>query len=89
MKALIVAVALLGLNGMVYSEETVGEKAAAAGNDAGRSIKKGANRVQEAVCMDSDTKCLAEKAKHRAEEGTDYTKDKVKELKNDIDSDKK
>lgn len=89
MKALIIAVALLGLNGLAHSEETLGEKASAAGNDAGRSVKKGAHRVQEAVCADSDTKCLAEKAKHRAQEGTDYTKDKAKELKNDVDSDKK
>lgn len=88
MKALIVAVALLGMNGLVYAEETMGEKASAVSDDAARSVKKGSNRVKEAVCMESDTKCLAEKAKHRAEEGADYSKDKVKEIKNSIDSDK-
>jgi hypothetical protein len=89
MKALIMAVALMGMTGAAYCEETVGEKAEAAANDAGRSVKKGAHRVQEAVCAEGDVKCLSEKAKHRAEEGKDYTKDKAKEMKNDIDSDKK
>lgn len=89
MKSLIMAVALMGLTGFAYCEETLGEKAEASANDASRSVKKGVNRVQEAVCAEGDMKCLSEKAKHRAEEGTDYTKDKAKELKNSVDSDKK
>lgn len=89
MKALIMTVALLGVTGLVYAEETIGEKAEAAGNDATRSVKKGVNRAQEAVCAEGDVKCLSEKAKHRAEEGTDYSKDKANELKNTMDSDKK
>lgn len=88
MKALIMALALAGFAGSAYCEETVVEKAQSTGNDATRAAKKGVHRAQEAVCADSDAKCLAEKAKHRAEEGKDYTKDKAKELKNDIDSDK-
>lgn len=88
MKALIVALALAGFAGTAYCEETIGEKAAAAGNDAARAAKKGVHRAQEAVCAESDAQCLAEKAKHRAEEGKDYTKDKAKELKNTIDSDR-
>jgi anti-sigma28 factor (negative regulator of flagellin synthesis) len=89
MKIFVIAVALMGMAGLAYSEETLGEKAEAVTNDATRSVKKGVNRTQEAVCMKDDVECLSEKAKHRAEEGTDYSKDKVKELKNDIDSDKK
>lgn len=89
MKALIMTLALLGVTGLSYAEETIGEKAEAAAHDATRSVKKGANRAQEVVCTQGDVKCLSEKAKHRAEEGTDYSKDKVKELKNEVDSDKK
>jgi hypothetical protein len=89
MKSLILAVALMGLTGITCAEETLGEKAEAATNDATRSVKKGVHRAQETVCAEGDMKCLSEKAKHRAEEGKDYTQDKAKELKNDVDSDKK
>ena len=89
MKALIIATVLMGMTGVAYSEETLGEKAEAVTNDATRSVKKGVNRTQEAVCTEGDMKCLSEKAKHRAEEGKDYSKDKVEELKNNVDSDKK
>lgn len=89
MKSLIMAVALMGMTGFAYCEETISEKAEAAANDASRSVKKGVHRAQEVVCTEGDVKCLSEKAKHRAEEGKDYSKDKVKELKNDVDSDKK
>lgn len=90
MKALMVAVTIsvLGLSGYAHSEETIGEKAEATANDAARGAKKGMHRVQEAACAESDTQCLAEKAKHRAEEGKDYSRDKLKELKNDVDSKK-
>lgn len=88
MKTLIMTLALTGLTGLAYAEETVSEKAQATANDAARSVKKGAHRAQEAVCAESDTKCLEQKAKHRAEEGKDYVKDKSKEMKNDVDSDK-
>lgn len=90
-KAIFVALTLTGLMGAgaVYAEETVGEKAQATGNDAARAVKKGAHRVEEAVCMENDAKCLAEKAKHRAQEAGDYTKDKAKEVKNTVDDDKK
>lgn len=89
MKAIIFGLALTGLVGIVHADETVGEKAKATSNDAGRSVKKGVNRVDEALCAKSDAKCLAEKAKHRGEEATDYTKDKASEIKNDIDKDGK
>jgi uncharacterized low-complexity protein len=89
MKTLIMAAALLGMTGLTYAEETITEKTEATANDATRSVKKGVNRAQEAVCVEGDVKCLSEKAKHRAEEGTDYSKDKLKELKNSVDSDKK
>ncbi len=90
-KAIVIALALTGMVGInaVYAEESITEKAEATANDATRAVKKGAHRTEEAVCMQSDTKCLEEKAKHRAEEASDYTKDKAKEVKNSVDSDDK
>lgn len=90
-KSLIMALTFSGAVGVsaVYADETVGEKAEAAGHDAARAVKKGAHRAEEATCMQSDTKCLEEKAKHRAQEAGDYTKDKAKEIKNSVDSDDK
>lgn len=90
-KAIVAVVVLSGMvgGGVVYADETLGEKAAATTNDAMRATKKGAHRVEEATCMQSDTKCLEEKAKHRAQESSDYTKDKSKEVKNAMDSDDK
>jgi hypothetical protein len=79
--------AQLGLIGAAQAGETVGEKAQAAGNDAVRAVKKTVHRAEEAVCSEGDMKCLAEKAKHRAVEAKDYTKDKAQELKNEVDSD--
>ena len=84
--ALTLSATLIGAAAHVYAEETMGEKAEATANDATRAVKKGAHRAQEAVCAESDAECLAEKAKHRAEEAKDYTKDKTKEIKNNIDS---
>jgi hypothetical protein len=78
---------VVGFSGALRAGETVAEKAQAASNDVSRAANKTVHRVEEAACMQSDMKCLAEKAKHRAEEAKDYTKDKAKELKNDVDSD--
>lgn len=90
-KAFVLGLAFVGALGAsaVYADESVGEKAEAKAHDAERAVKKGAHRAEEAVCMQSDTKCLEEKAKHRAQEASDYTKDKTKEVKNSIDSDDK
>ena len=84
-KVLILLILSLGLQ--VFAEETVGEKAAAAGHDAKRATKKTWHRTKEAVCMKGDAKCAAEKAKHRMEEGGDAVTDKASEVKNSIDTD--
>ena len=70
----------------VHAEETMGEKAGATMNDGKRAVKKGANRVKEAVCAEGDAKCLAKKGKHRVEEGGAYVKDKANEGVNAVDS---
>ena len=78
--------AVLALAGVrVFAEETPGEKASATANDAKRAVKKKFHRTEEAVCAKGDGQCLAEKAKHRGREGSDYAKDKAKELKNKAD----
>jgi len=82
-----IGVAQVGFIGAAQADETVGEKVQAASNDATRTAKKAVHRAEEAVCTEGDMKCLTQKAKHRAEEAADYTKDKAKELKNDVDSD--
>ena len=90
MKTLIMVLALVGgMTAAVHAEETMGEKTTATAHDAGRAMKKGAHRASEAVCMKSDTKCLAEKAKHRGQETGDAVSDKASEVKNNVDSDKK
>lgn len=85
MKALLLTLALIGFTGAVHAEETMGEKVTDSAKDAKRAIKKGAHRVEEAVCMKGDAKCLAEKAKHRGTEAMDATKDKASEIKNKVD----
>lgn len=77
--------AFLMFGSVSFAERTTGEAASATANDAKRSMKKGANRVKEAVCMEGDAKCLAKKAKHRAEEGADTVKDKAHEVKDQVD----
>jgi hypothetical protein len=88
MKQMILAAALVvtGAMSFAHAAETMGEKASATADDAGRAMKKGAHRTEEAMCAEGDAKCLAKKAKHRAEEAKDYTKDKAKEMKNDVDN---
>lgn len=76
---------LLVCSSMAMAERTTGEAVDAKVNDAGRAMKKGSNRVKEAVCAEGDVKCLGKKAKHRGQEGVDYTKDKAKELKDQVD----
>ena len=90
MKALMTSLALMGVIGFAggaRADESLPEKAKAAGNDAARAVKKTMHRAEEAVCTQGDVKCLEQKAKHRLEEAKDYTKDKAAEIKNDVDSD--
>lgn len=89
MKTLIMILAIAGFAATVHAEETMGEKAQATTKDAGRAMKKGAHRAKEAVCMKSDAKCLAEKAKNRGTEAGDAVSDKASEMKNKVDSDHK
>ncbi len=81
------ALAVFGTVGLAHANETVVEKAQATGNDAARAVKKATHRAEEATCLQSDVKCLQEKARHRLQEAGDYTKDKAAELKNEIDDD--
>jgi hypothetical protein len=87
MKAIFFA-GILALSGaVVTAEESVSEKASAKAHDAKRAMKKGGHRVAEAVCMEGDAECLARKAKNRAVEAKDYTKDKAIEVKDKADAD--
>lgn len=80
-------IAFMGMTAtLAHAEETMGEKAQATANDAGRAMKKGAHRTEEALCTEGDAKCAEKKVKHRASETGDYVKDKSAELKHDVDS---
>lgn len=95
MKTLLSVLTVLGLMGAVtftqpaHAKESTTESMNATKNKVKRSVKKGTHRVEEAVCAEGDAKCLAKKAKHRVEEGSDYVKDKATETKDKMDSDSK
>jgi hypothetical protein len=79
MKTALLAILAIGFMGAAHADQTTGEKATATKNDVKRSAKKKMHKVQEMVCAEGDVECVAEKAKHRTQEGTDYMKDKAKE----------
>lgn len=54
-------------------------------NSVTRAVKKGANRVGEALCMEGEIKCAAKKAGNRITEAKDAAVDKVKEVKAKLD----
>jgi hypothetical protein len=83
-KLLAMAIMSLMFTG-AYALETENEKNEATKNELKRETNKAVNRVKEAVCMDSDTECLKEKVKNRAQEATDAVKDKTTEIKNKVD----
>lgn len=70
---------------VALADETVSEKVEASSNNVKRTLRKGSNRVQEAVCMEGDLKCASKKVKNRSVEAKDSTVDAVKEVKNKID----
>jgi hypothetical protein len=72
-------------SGLSFADETVVEKSTAAGDDVGRAAKKGAHRVEEALCMKGDIKCAGQKIGNHALEAKDATVDGIKKVKNKID----
>lgn len=86
MKTLLATVLALGLMVTVaHAEETVGESAKATGNTMARKMKKGGHKMKEAMCMEGDVKCAAEKGKHRVQEAGEAVGDKAKEVGNKVD----
>lgn len=64
-----------------FAEETAGEKISTKAHDVKRSIKKGAHRTTEALCMKGDFDCGVDKVKNRTLEAKDSTVDKTREIK--------
>lgn len=93
MKSLLIILSLSFFTAVSYANETVSEKTEVKANLAERTLKKGYHRLKEAVCGtltgDNKLECLAQKAKHRVEEGVETAKDTASEVKNDLDPDKK
>ena len=65
--------------------QTAGEKADAAGNDVKRGVKKGTNRVKEALCTGTKAECAAKKLKHRVVEEKDEVVDGTKKAIDKVD----
>ena len=65
--------------------QTAGEKVDEKGNDVKRAVKKGANRVEEAVCTGTKAECAAKKGKHRVEETKDKVVDEGKKAVDKVD----
>ena len=65
--------------------QTAGEKADAKANDAKRAVKKGANRVDEALCTGTKAECAAKKGKHRVTETKDEVVDGTKKAVDKVD----
>ncbi len=86
MKQIFMILALLGSFTFAQAEETIGEKTEAKVNDAKREIKKSYHRGKEKFCAKGDVACLKERAAHRADEGSDYIRDKSKQLKDKVDN---
>ena len=64
---------------VALAEETLKKEAASATRKVVRTVKKGTNRVKEAVCLESDLKCAGKKVGNRIEETGDTVGDKVKD----------
>ena len=87
-KTLLSLVAVLGMLSVPLAslaDENIGEKINKESNTASRKMKKKAHRAKEAACNEGDAKCAGKKVKHRAEEGSDYMKDKAEEAKDKVD----
>ena len=80
MKLIIALVLIFGCFSIAMADETVSEQAQVKSNNIKRATKKGVNRMKEMVCAEGDAKCLAKKAKHRVEEGSEAVGDKTKEV---------
>ena len=85
MKASLVFVVALAFSGWAHAEQTTEEKAEATKNNVQRTVKKKVHNAEEIVCADGDATCMARKAKHRAQESSDYVKDKTKENVDKVD----
>jgi len=86
MKKIIFSAALLAIMLSACDKQSKFEKVEAVKNNLERSAQKSFNRLDEKVCGDSDVECLAEKTKHRVEEGADYVGDKTQEAVDKIDN---
>ena len=83
---LLTALGFFSLMATSFATETIGEKVQDKARDIKRTATEKVNRLEEAVCMESDVECLAKKASNRAEETEKAVVDKATELKNKTDN---
>jgi hypothetical protein len=74
---------------IALGDQTGGEKAAAEGNNAKRTVKKKWHHMQEATCSKGDAECAAKKVGHRGSEAGEYMGDKAKEGADKVDTNEK
>ncbi len=79
------AVALTFVFAAPVLAQTAGEKVDATANDGKRAVKKGANRVDEALCTGTKAECAAKKGKHRVGEKKDEVVDGTKKAVDKVD----
>lgn len=90
MKAIImsafVAVSLIitGVSLTSKAETTVKENVQEMGQDTSKHAKRAVRATKDVVCMDSDAACLAQKAKHKAQNAGDEIGDKANDVKKKI-----
>lgn len=80
----LVLTALLGLTG-ACERQTAAEKVKVVKNDVVRGATEGVHRVQEAVCLEGDIECFAQRAKNRTNEAAAAVADTVSEVKDKVD----
>jgi len=69
----------------VFAQQTAGEKVDAAANDTKRGAKKGAHRVEEALCTGTKAECAAMKGKNRVGEKKDKVVDGAEKAVDKVD----
>ncbi|MCB1986024.1 MAG: hypothetical protein H6936_01550 [Burkholderiales bacterium] len=79
------AILLMCLPFLANGVETMQESMQDLKNDAERKANQKMNRLEEAVCLKSETECLKQKAENRMQESTDAVVDKYEEITNVID----
>ncbi|MDO9182304.1 MAG: hypothetical protein Q7U04_07835 [Bacteriovorax sp.] len=76
--AMVLGLVLSSIN-LAHADNSISDQIQVKSNNVKRAVKEGVNQMKEMACSKGDAKCLAEKAKHRIEEGAEVISDKTNE----------